>query len=57
MAKCLEHKRQVKLQLSEKYERLAKVAGSVPKQRTFLFHAKRFRNQAEAIRQQLEERP
>ncbi|HUQ70811.1 MAG TPA: hypothetical protein VM165_14875 [Planctomycetaceae bacterium] len=53
MAKCLEKKRQVKLALSAKFERLAKVAGGEPKRNTWLFHAKRFRNQAIAIAQQI----
>jgi len=53
MAKCLEKKRQVKLALSAKFERLAKVAGGEPKRITWLFHAKRFRNQAAAIAQQI----
>lgn len=56
MAKSLEHKRQVKLALAEKYARLASVASSIPKQKTFLFHAKRFRNQAAAIAQQIADR-
>jgi hypothetical protein len=51
MAKSLEKKQQVKLQLAEKFTRLAKVAGSIPKQNTWLFHARRFRNQATAIGQ------
>ncbi len=54
MAKCLEHKRQIKLELAEKYKRLAKVAGSEPKRKTFEFHARRFTNQATAIGQILE---
>jgi hypothetical protein len=56
MAKSLEHKRQVKLQLAEKFTRLASVAGSIPKQRTWQFHARRFRNQAVAIAQQIADR-
>lgn len=56
MAKSLERKREVKLQLAEKFTRLAKVAGSVPKQRTWQFHARRFRNQAAAIAQQIADR-
>ncbi len=51
MAKSLEKKRQVKLQLAEKYLRLAKVAGSLPKRNTWQFHATRFLNQAEVIAQ------
>ncbi len=51
MAKCLEKKRQVKLQLAEKYLRLAKVAGSEPKRKTWQFHATRFLNQVEVIEQ------
>jgi len=53
MAKSLEHKRQVKLALAEKCTRLAKVAGSIPKQNTWQFHARRFRNQAAAIAQKI----
>ncbi|HET6424503.1 MAG TPA: hypothetical protein VFG20_12520 [Planctomycetaceae bacterium] len=53
MAKSLELKRQVKLALAEKYKRLAKVAGSEPKRRTWEFHALRFRNQATVIEQLL----
>lgn len=53
MAKSLELKRQVKLALADKYKRLAKVAGSEPKRKTWEFHAARFRAQAEVISQQL----
>lgn len=56
MAKSLERKRQVKLQLADKYTRLASAAGSIPKQRTWQFHARRFRNQAAAIAQKIAER-
>jgi|UniRef100_A0A7C4QMP2 hypothetical protein len=56
MAKSLEQKRQVKLALAAKYARLADLAGSVPKQKTFLFHSRRFRNQAAAIAQKIAER-
>lgn len=51
MAKSIELKRQVKLALAEKYKRLAKVAGSEPKRKTWEFHAARFRAQAEVIAQ------
>lgn len=51
MAKSLEHKRQVKLELAAKMKRLAKVAGSEPKRKTWEFHARRFTNQAKAIEQ------
>jgi hypothetical protein len=53
MAKCLEKKRQVKLAQAAKFDRLARCAGGLPKRNTCLFHAKRFRNQAAAIAQQL----
>jgi hypothetical protein len=53
MAKSLELKRQVKLALAEKYKRLAKVAGSEPKRKTWEYHASRFRAQAEVISQLL----
>jgi hypothetical protein len=53
MAKCLEKKRQVKLALSAKFERLARVSQGEPKRNTCLFHARRFRNQAAAIAQQI----
>jgi hypothetical protein len=56
MAKSLEQKRQVKLALADKFTRLAKVAGSTPKKNTWQFHARRFRNQAAAIAQQLANR-
>lgn len=55
MAKSLEHKRQVKLELAAKHERLAKVAGSEPKRKTWEFHVRRFKNQAEAIAQKIAE--
>jgi hypothetical protein len=51
----LQHKIEVKNALAEKHERLAAVAGSVPKKRTYHFHARRFRNQAAALRQQLQD--
>lgn len=51
MAKSIELKRQVKLALADKYKRLAKVAGSEPKRKTWEFHAARFRAQAEVISQ------
>jgi len=53
MAKCLEKKREVKLTLAAKFDRLARCAGGVPKRNTYLFHARRFRNQAAAIAQQI----
>ena len=56
MSKSLEHKRQVKLALADKMTRLAAVAGSIPKQNTWQFHARRFRNQAAAIAQQIADR-
>jgi hypothetical protein len=51
----LQHKIEVKNALAEKHERLAAVAGSVPKKRTYHFHARRFRNQAAALQQQLQD--
>ena len=48
----LKHKIDVKIALAEKHERLAAVAGSVPKKNTWNFHARRFRNQAKALQQQ-----
>lgn len=50
----LQHKIDVKIALAEKHERLAAVAGSVPKKNTWNFHARRFRNQAIALQQQLQ---
>lgn len=53
MAKSLEHKRDLKLELAAKMKRLAKVAGSIPKRKTWEFHARKFTNQAKAIDQVL----
>ena len=50
----LQHKIEVKNALAEKHDRLAVLAGSVPKKKTFHFQARRFRNQAEALKQQLQ---
>lgn len=55
MAKSLARKREVKLQLAAKYERLAKNTNSQPKRKTFQYHAQRFRHQAAAIAQMLDE--
>ncbi len=47
-----ERKRQlaeVKLALARKYERLARVACSKPKQRQFQYHAARYRREAERL--------
>lgn len=49
----LQRKIKIKTELAEKHERLAAVAGSTPKKRTWSFHARRFRNQALALQQQL----
>ncbi len=49
----LQHKITVKTALAEKHERLAAVAGSSVKKSTWNFHARRFRNQALALTQQL----
>lgn len=43
---------QTKRALSEKYERLARTAKSTPKRKTYLFHAARFRRQAEQLSRQ-----
>lgn len=49
----LQRKITIKTALAEKHERLAAVAGSAPKKNTWNFHARRFRNQALALQQQL----
>jgi hypothetical protein len=49
----LQHKIKVKTALAEKHERRAALAGSLPKQNTWNFHARRFRNQVKALEQQL----
>jgi hypothetical protein len=54
MSKSVEKKIQVKLELSKKYERLAGLAGSKPKQNTFLWHARHFRAQAEVMQKRLD---
>ncbi len=41
---------QVKLALAEKYARLARLARSQPRQRSYLRHADQFRRQAEKLR-------
>lgn len=53
LASELQHKIKTKIALAEKHERLAAVAGSIPKKNTWNFHARRFRNQAKAFEQQL----
>ena len=53
MSKADLKKIDVKVALAEKYERLASVAGSKPKQRHFIFHANHFRNQVKAMRDKL----
>jgi hypothetical protein len=50
----LKHRIDVKIALAEKHERLAAVAGSTPKRQTWSFHARRFRNQAKALQEQLQ---
>lgn len=50
----LQRKIQIKTRLAEKHERLAAVASSTPKKNTWNFHARRFRNQAKALEQQLQ---
>lgn len=47
---AIEKKIEIKLALAEKYARLARVAGSEPKQRTFYYKSTRYRRQAEAMR-------
>ncbi len=49
----LENKIQIKLALAEKYARLARVAGSEPKQRTFYYKSTRYRRQAESMQHDL----
>ena len=53
MSKAELKKIEVKVALAEKYERLAGVAGSKPKERAFIFHANHFRNQVKAMRDKL----
>lgn len=53
VAKELKNKIEVKLQLAAKYDRLAAVAGSIPKRNTWLFHSKRFRAQAGVLQNAL----
>ena len=49
----LQRKIKIKTELAEKHERLAAVAGSTVKKSTWTFPARRFRNQAKALEQQL----
>lgn len=53
MSKADLKKIEVKVALVQKYERLAAVAGSIPKRRHFMFHANHFRNQVKAMRDKL----
>ena len=46
--KC-EHLQKVKLALAAKYESLARISGSVVKQRQFLYHADKYRQQASRL--------
>ena len=46
----LEKKIEIKLALAEKYARLARLAGSEPKQRTFYYKSTRYRRQAESMK-------
>jgi hypothetical protein len=46
--KC-EHLQKVKLALAAKYESLARISGSVVKQRQFLHNAERYRRQAKRL--------
>lgn len=54
MAKSVENKIEIKLTLAKKYERLALLAGSKPKQSTYRWHAKHFRNQADVMQRKLD---
>lgn len=49
----LQNKIDVKLFLAEKYARLARVAGSDPKQRQFYYKSTRYRRQAESMQHAL----
>jgi hypothetical protein len=40
------HRAEVKLALARKYENLANLTGSIPKQKTFKHHAAKFRREA-----------
>jgi len=46
----VDHKIAIKLALAEKYARLARLAGSEPKQRTFFYKSTRYRRQAEQMK-------
>lgn len=46
------HLVEVKLALARKYDNLAKLAGSIPKQKTFKHHAARFRREAAKLTRQ-----
>lgn len=54
MAKSVEKKIAIKLELSKKYERLSYLAGSKPKQSTYRWHAKHFRKQADVMQKALD---
>ncbi len=49
MAKSKTKLAEAKRRLVKKYENLAKVAGSRPKQKTYLYNAARYRRQAEQL--------
>lgn len=53
MAKSVENKIAIKLQLSEKYARLARLASSKVKQSTYTWHARHFRAQADVMQKAL----
>lgn len=42
----------VKIALAEKYERLARLAGSTPKQKKYSYDALRYRRQVEQLRRE-----
>ena len=49
----IEVRSRVKLQLADKYDRLAKASNSRPKRQTLVNRAERYRRQAEEIRREL----
>jgi hypothetical protein len=44
-----QRKAKIKIEIAEKYERLAKATPSIPRRATFLRHAKSYRRQAELL--------
>lgn len=55
MSKILENKIAVKQALSDKYARLAIVAGSAVKRSTWMYHSNRFRNQVRVLKEALKQ--